>query len=65
MEFAVVEANGRTPAGNPQLAAYQYMAHLLSQGRAYRLTVYDYGKGGSEYTVESPGLMAFTFYKGE
>jgi hypothetical protein len=54
--FAVVAANGETPANDPKLEAYRYMAMLQSQGRRTSL-VCDAGR----YTVASAGLAPLTF----
>ena len=54
--FSVIDRDGRTPAENPRIAAYAYLARLQSQGRGYSLTSYN-----GEFTVESPGLMTLTF----
>lgn len=56
--FAVVDADGNTPADNPKLSAYKYMAMLQFQGKRTSLTCRD-----QRYTVESAGLAPMTFFK--
>lgn len=56
--FAVVDDAGNTPADDPKLAAYKYVALLQYQGRRTSLTIQN-----GRYTVASAGLLSLTFYK--
>jgi hypothetical protein len=56
--FAVVDDKGNTPAENPKLEAYKYMAMLQGQGRRTSLIC-----DGERYTVQSAGLLPLTFYR--
>lgn len=56
--FSIVDKDGRTPADDPKLAAYRYMARLQAQGISTRLVVQN-----GEYAVWSDCLMTLTFYK--
>lgn len=57
--FAVVASDGSTPAKDPKVAAYTYMADLQRQGYRTLLTVQD-----GKYSVAAPGLQTLTYYKG-
>lgn len=57
--FAVVAADGSTPAKDPKIAAYSYMADLQRGGYVTSLTVQD-----GKYSVAAPGLQTLTYYKG-
>ena len=54
--FSIVDADGKLYVPDPRLAAYQYMAHLVRQGRTYSLTV----EAGT-FKVESPGLLTLIY----
>lgn len=56
--FAIVDESGNTPAVDPKLEAYKYMAMLQYQGHRTSLEVRD-----GRYTVASAGLLSLTFYK--
>lgn len=57
--FAVVAKDGSTPAVNPKLEAYKYMASLQMMGYRTSLTVQD-----GKYAVAAPGLLTLTYHKG-
>lgn len=58
IRFTVVDEAGNTPADDPKLEAYKYMAMLQYQGRRTALEIRD-----GRYTVASAGLASLTFYK--
>lgn len=62
--FAVVASDGSTPAKEPKLAAYNYMADLQRMGYTTSLTVRDEHGFDKRYSVAAPGLQTLTFFRG-
>jgi hypothetical protein len=57
--FAVVASDGSTPAKEPKLAAYNYMADLQRMGYTTSLVSSD-----GKFSVAAPGLQTLTFFRG-
>lgn len=57
--FAVVASDGSTPAKDPKLAAYSYMADLQRMGYTTSLVSQD-----GKFSVAAAGLQTLTFHKG-
>lgn len=57
--FAVVASDGSTPAKDPKLAAYGYMADLQRMGYTTSLVSQD-----GKFSVAAAGLQTLTFHKG-